>query len=108
MKLADIGEGGDGIETLVDFFTAQPEHGAVHIDVLTPAELRIEARAQFQQRGDAPMGLDTAARRIQRAADHLQQRGFTATIATDDADRLAPLYFERNLLERPEFPEVLP
>ena len=55
-----------------------------------------------------PCGLNAAASRIERAADHLQQRGFAAAVATDDADGFAPLYFKRDILECPEFAEVLP
>ena len=54
------------------------------------------------------MRLDAAAGRIKRAADHLQQRGFAAAIAADDADGFAPLHFEGNIPQRPEFAEVLP
>lgn len=53
------------------------------------------------------MGCNAASSRIQGAANHLQQRRFTAAIAANDANSLAFSDFKRYILERPEFSEVL-
>jgi len=39
----------------------------------------------------------------ERAANHLQQRGFARPVAADDADRLAPTHAQIHVSERPEF-----
>lgn len=49
-------------------------------------------------------GLNAAAGRVKRAADHLQQRGFTTAIAPDDTDSLAFLNIEGDVPERPKLP----
>ena len=53
-EFADLGEGFDGRHRAVDFGAAQSHDFAVQVDVLAAAEFGVEARAEFQQRGDAP------------------------------------------------------
>ena len=59
------------VETLLDLLIGKSEQCAVHINIFTPSEFRIETRAKFQQRGDAPVGLYTAAAGVKRAANEL-------------------------------------
>src|SRR5215510_8224525 len=54
------------------------------------------------------MSYDAAASRREYAADDLQQSGFTRTVTSNNADGLAPLYLNANVLDRREFAEVLP
>ena len=53
------------------------------------------------------MSGDAAGGWAERAAYHLQQSGFAAAIATDDADGLASIDLERNIFQRPEFAVIL-
>ena len=43
----------------------------------------------------------------ERATDHLQQRGFTATVTTENADGFTFFDFKENVLNRPKFPKIL-
>jgi hypothetical protein len=43
----------------------------------------------------------------ERATDHLQQRGFTATVTTENADGFTFFNFKGNVLNRPKFPKIL-
>ena len=52
-ELADFGEGFDFAVALVDLPRGQAQDGAVQVHVVAPAELRIEAGAQLEQRRDA-------------------------------------------------------
>ena len=52
-ELADVGELDDAVVARVDLRRRQAQDRAVQIDVLAPGELRVEARAQLQQRADA-------------------------------------------------------
>ena len=58
--VTDIGKGGYGIETGIDLLMVQTEDRGVHVHVLAPGELGVEARTQLQQGGYAPPGLDAA------------------------------------------------
>ena len=52
-EVADLRERLDVAVALVDLPRGEAENRAVQVDVVAPAEFRIEARAQFQQRRDA-------------------------------------------------------
>src|SRR5215510_7770824 len=54
------------------------------------------------------MSYHSAAGRREYAAYDLQQGGFARTVASNNADGFAPFYLNANVLERPEFAEVLP
>ncbi|MNM95495.1 hypothetical protein D3C81_1079440 [compost metagenome] len=71
-EVADVGEGGDGIEALHHLALGETQDHAVENDVLTPGEVRIEAAAQFQQRGDTAIDPRRASGGGQRAGDDLQ------------------------------------
>ena len=86
---------------------AKPKHRGIHIDVFAPGELGVEARAKFQQGGDAAIGLNAAAGRLSVPQIICSKGGFAAAIAADDADGFALFYFKGNILERPELAEVL-
>jgi hypothetical protein len=106
-ELADVGEGGDVVEARADLIVRQAQHRAVHDHVFAPGEVGREAGAELKQRGDPAAGLHRAGGRAKGAADHLQQRRFAAAVATDDADRFAFFDLERDILQGPEFVEIL-
>jgi hypothetical protein len=51
-ELLDAGEADDLVEPRVELLLAQPEDGAVEVDVLPSRELGMESGAQLEQRGD--------------------------------------------------------
>ena len=72
------------------------------IDVGEARILRMEARAELEQRADAPAALDDAARRRDHAGDDLQQGRLAGAVLADDAERLAGGEVERDLVQRLE------
>src|SRR5205823_9648513 len=59
-ELAELGEGNDLVEALVDVTSRQPVDRAVHVDVLAPGEVGVEARAEPEQRTDVASHLEPA------------------------------------------------
>ena len=78
-------------------------NGRRELDVLAAGELRIEARPELEDRGDAPMRDHRSRRRLQRAGDQLQERRLSRAVASENADRLARLDRQRDVAQRPEF-----
>lgn len=101
-ELANVGKGLDGSEFFAGSLFALAEHPGVEIDVFTPGEFGVEARAQLQQRGNPALHLDAAAGGMQGAADHLQQGGFARAVAADDAHRLAFAHLKAHIPQGPE------
>ncbi len=101
-EVADAGELEDRVELRRGLFRAQPEHGRVEEDVLATGEVRVESRTELEQRGDAPALLDRARRRLDDAADDLQQRALAGAVVPDQADRAAGADVETDVAERPE------
>ena len=101
-EVADLGKGGDILVALVDLARRQPQDRTVEINVIATAELRVKSRAQFEQRRDASVDIDRAGRRMQDSGDHLQQRALARSVLSDNAERLAALHLEADVVERPE------
>ena len=76
-------------DRLVHLAPRDSEDRAVQVDVLAAGELRVEAAAELEQRGDAPARAHAARRRRQRAGDQLQQRRLARAVAADETDGLA-------------------
>ena len=106
-EVADVGERADGVEPRFDLLLRQADDVAVEEDVLAPAELGAEARAQFEDGRDAAVRRHAAGGGLQRAADDLQQRRLAGAVAADDADGLAAPDVEADVGERREFPVIL-
>ena len=56
---------------------------AVQVDVLAAGEVRVEAGAELQQRGDATAGLDAAGRRLDDPGDQAEQRRLARAVSAD-------------------------
>ena len=98
--VADVGERDDVAEQGIDARGRQAQDGAIDVDVLAPGQLWIEARAQFQQRGDPPMRFHPTRSGRQHTGNDLQQGAFAAAVEADDAQRFATLKFEIDAVER--------
>ena len=75
---------------------------AVHVDVFAAGQLGVEAGADLQQAGDPAADDGPAGGRFGDAAEDLQQRALARPVAADDADDLALVDLERDVLEGPE------
>ena len=62
----------------------------------------MEAGAHLQQAGDAARAVHAAAGRLGDAREDLEQGALPRAVAADDADHLAALHLEGDVLERPE------
>ena len=67
----------------------RPENGAVEVDVVAAGEFRVEAGAEFEQRGDAPVHRDGAGGGLQDAGHDLQQGALAGAVFADDAEGFA-------------------
>src|SRR5262249_12960611 len=81
----------------------------VEVDVLPARQLRVKSSPDLEQRADCAGDADLAARRHRDRRDDLEQRALAGAVGTDDAEHLAFMQLERNLLERCEpFAPTLP
>src|SRR5579875_37302 len=99
LKLAELD---DLVDDVVDVAAGQPQQGAVQVDVLATGVLGMEAGAQLEQGGDAPMGLDAARVGIEDPGDALEQRGLARAVLPDDAESPSVLDLEAHVLEGKE------
>ena len=101
--LADVGEGDDLVALGRDLRARQAEQRRREIDIGEPRILGMKARAELEQRADAPAAFDQTARRRDDAGDDLQQRRFAGAVLADDAQRLAGGEVERDFVQRLEY-----
>ncbi len=99
-ELLHTGKVHNFIELAVDLILAHAEDGAVEKHVLAPGQLGVEAGADLQQAADAPLDLDHAAGGRGDAREDLEQRGLAGAVAPDDAQRLALLHGEGDVIQR--------
>src|SRR5262249_43427068 len=102
----DVGERCDSVEPCVYLLPREPIQRRRKIDILASGELRVEACTQFQQCGDAALYIHRSCGRLESAADHLEQRRFSAAVTTNDADRLASGHLECYILDCPKLTVV--
>src|SRR5687768_17149064 len=93
-ELLDFGEIDDLVKLGVDLAPAHAEDRAVQVDVLAPAELRMKAGADLQQRADTADQVDRARGRLGDTREDLEQGAFARPVASDDADDLAAVNLE--------------
>ena len=67
-----------------------------------PREFGVEARAEFQQRRDAPARHNPSRGGLQDAADDLQQRALAAAVGSHQAEHFAAFDAEADVAQRPE------
>ena len=84
-ELAQLGELDDLVEALLDLALGQPEHDAVDEHVLAAGDFRVKAGAELDERRDAALDRDGAARRLRDAGHQLQCGALAGAVAADDA-----------------------
>src|SRR3981081_377527 len=97
-KPFDFGKGDNLVELAIDFSFVHAENRAVEIDVLAAGELGMKAGADFEQRADAPVNLRMAFRRFGYPRKNFQERALPCSVASDDPNNFAALYFKRNVV----------
>src|SRR6266568_2906748 len=98
----ELGERHDLVKLAGDLTLAHPQDGPGEERVFAPGELRMEARADFQQRPDPPVNLRPSRRRPRDTGEDLQQRRFARPVPPDQAKYFSFFHFQRNVLQRPE------
>ena len=107
LKLAQFGKVYDRLVGLVHELARIAQHCAAQIRILAHGQVTVKAAAQLEQRGDRPLAVDAAARRLHDPGDGLEQRRFPGTVAADDAEHLAALQREADVAVCPELGDVV-
>ena len=90
------------VELAVGLGLAHAEDGGVEVDVLATGQLRVEARAGGDQAGDPAAGADRAAVGLHHALHQLEQGALARAVEAHQADRLALLDAEGDVVEGEE------
>ena len=101
-EVADLGERLNQRQVALHLGAADAHDLAVDENVFAAGELRIETRAQFEQRGHSSTRDDAACRRLEDPADHLKQGALAAAVRTHQTDDFAALDAERDVPQCPE------
>ncbi len=101
-KVADLRKRRDVLVALVDLARREPQDRTVQINVVPPAELRVESGAQLQQRGNPSVDIHSAGSGMQNPGHHLQQCALARSVLSHNAEGLAALHLEADVVERPE------
>src|SRR5262249_33212307 len=102
-ELFHLGECDDLIEPARDLLPTHAENCSVQVDVLAAGQLRVEPGPHLKQTPHPAVDVRQASRRLGDLREDLEQRALPRPVAADDPDDLATLYFERPILERPEW-----
>ena len=100
-KAFDFRKGDDFIKFPFDFHALHAEI-AVEVNIFPPCQLRVKARAHFQQRTHPAVDISVAPRRLGNAAEDLEQGALPSPIVANDTDDFTTLDLKRDVLERPE------
>ena len=96
----ELRERDDLLQVPVDRGPLEAEDGAVQVDVLAPRELRMEARAELEQRPDSAADRDPPLGRLHDPGDQAEEGRLARAVPADQADRPARLDCERDARER--------
>src|SRR6266478_10040308 len=98
----ELRERHDFIKLARDLALAHPQDGPGEERVFPSGKLRMEARADFQKRPDAPVNLRPSRRRPRDTGQDLQQRRLSRPVPPDQTKYFSFFHFQRNILQRPE------
>ena len=87
-KLLELGEGEHLVDLLAQLSPGEAEHRAAEEDVLAGGELRIEADAELEERGELAVHAGVAGVGFVDAAEDLEQRALATSVGTGDAEEL--------------------
>src|ERR1700731_3446410 len=106
-EFLDLGEGDDLVEFAFDLDAAHAEDRAVQENVFSTSQFGMKSGANLEQSGHTASKRHPPSRRFGDAAQDLEQRAFACAVATDNAEDLASLDLEADILERPEFLDLV-
>ena len=90
------------VQLVGDFVASHAHDGAVHVDVLTAGQLRMETGTDFQERGNAATGTDGSGGRGGDTRQKFQQGGLPGTVFSDNAYYIALMHIEGDVFQRPD------
>src|SRR4051812_36319148 len=99
-EVTELREAVDLRQEALGVLAREPEERRVQEDVLATGEVGMESRAELEERGHAALDVDGPGRRPRRAGDELEERRLPGSVRADDAERLARLDSERDVLQR--------
>src|SRR4029077_16119397 len=99
----DLGEVDDLVELLPNLRSLHSQDAAVEVDVLTPRQIGMKSGRHFDQRAETSIDPHEARVRTNDARHDLEERAFTRTVGTDDADDFPTLELKAHVLQSPEF-----
>src|SRR5258706_12954625 len=85
-KTADLGEGDDLLEIVLDLGVLHAEDGAIEVNVLAAGQLTVKAGSHLEQTPHAAVKARTALGRLRDTGEDLQQSGFSGAVAADDSE----------------------
>jgi hypothetical protein len=106
-ELLDLGEDDDLVEFAFDLDAAHAEDRAVQEDVFATGQFGMKSGANLEQAGHTASKCHPPSRRFGDAAQDLEQRAFARAVAADNSQDLALLDLETDILERPEFLDLV-
>src|ERR1700730_3735770 len=106
-EFLDLGEGDDLVEFAFDLDAAHAEDRAVQEDVFATGQFGMKSGTNLEQAGHTASKCHPPSRRFGYAAQNLEQRAFARAVAADNYQDLRLLDLETDILERPEFLDLV-
>ena len=101
-ELADLGEFLDLRKLRVDLLAGEPQNRGVEVDVSRPVNSGLKPAPSSSSAATRPRTSNVAVGGMKNAGDDLQQRAFAGAVLADDAEGLAALDLEADIVERRE------
>src|SRR5205823_6568387 len=102
-EFINFGKCDDFIELVLHLDPRHPKNCPIQKDVFASSKFRMKTGAHFKQTRYASQNPYASLRWFGDPAQELEQRGLAGTIATDDANHVAPPDFETHVSKCPEF-----
>ena len=98
----DTGKGNHVVEAARNLCSLHAQNGAIQKDVLAPRQLRMKARANFEQAAHPAANLRAAFGRLRDAREDLQERALTGAVVADHPEHLAGGHLQRHVAQCPD------
>ena len=105
-EVANAAEVDDLVHRRVHVFAAQPEHGAIEVDVLSAGEIRVESRPEFEQGRETAFGCDGSLGGAVDVGHQSQQGRFAAAVVADQAEERVGFDVQVDVSEYPEVVDI--
>ena len=98
-----LSELNDVVEVFFNELLRITQKRAVQVDVFARGKLHIEARTKLDERSNVAINRARPFAGLQYAGNNLQNGGFAGTVRAQNAEHVALLHFEGNIVECTEF-----